>query len=246
MAWLLFVVFVLPATVAFAWRLFVDRPHWSDAAHAATGLAPSPVDAPEAVVQVFAARTWGMRGSVAVHTWIATKRPDADHYRRHEVIGWRLRRTGSALVQRRGDPDTQWFSNAPVLLVSRRGVGVAEIIDQIEAIIDEYPYAGKYRMWPGPNSNTFTAYIGRRIPKLGLQLPPTAIGKDYLADGAWFARPPSGHGVQLSLRGLAGVTASPNEGIEINILGLAAGIAAKPFAVKLPGLGTWPQRPASG
>ena len=243
MAWSLFAVFVLPALASFAVRVFADRPHWGAASHAATGQAPVPADSPEAVVQVYAARTWGLRGSVAVHTWIATKRPGESQYRRHEVIGWRLRSTGSALVQRPGDPDAQWFSNYPDLLVDRRGDGVAEIIDKIEAAIDDYPYAREYRTWPGPNSNTFTAYVGRRVPELGLQMPPTAIGKDYLADGAWLGTAPSGRGVQLSLLGLVGATLSPSEGVEVNLLGFAAGVAASPVAVKLPGVGTWPVRP---
>ncbi len=246
MAWVLLAVFVLPAVVAFALRLAAERPHWGAADHSATGLAPSPADTPEAVVQVYAARTWGLRGSVAVHTWIATKRAGEDRYRRHEVIGWRLYRTGSALAQRNGSPDDQWFSNRPLLLLDRRGDGVDGLIDRIEAAIDEYPYTREYRTWPGPNSNTFTAYVGRRVPELGLQLPPTAIGKDYLADSAWLAKPPSGHGVQLSVLGLAGIIASPREGLEVNLLGLSAGIGANPFGVKLPGLGALPQRTVDG
>lgn len=246
MIWALLVVFVLPVVVSFALRLAAERPHWNQSSHAATGLAPLPSETPEAVVQVYAARTWGMRGSVAVHTWIATKPPGAADYRRHEVIGWRLYRSGSALVQRRGDPDAQWFSNEPVLLVDRRGEGVAALIEKVEAAIDAYPYAREYRTWPGPNSNTFTAYVGRRVPELGLQLPATAIGKDYLDGGGLLGTPPSGRGVQVSLFGLAGLTVSPREGIEVNLLGLVAGVGARPFRLKLPGLGAWPQRTVHG
>ena len=238
MTWALLAVFVLPVALAFAQRLFAERPHWSASSHAATGLAPA---TPEAVVQVYAARTWGLRGSVAVHTWIATKGPDEADYRRFEVIGWRLYRSGSALVQGRGNPDGEWFSNAPMLLVDRRGDDAAALIARIEAAVDDYPYAREYRTWPGPNSNTFTAYVGRHVPELGLQLPPTAIGKDYLADGALLGTAPSGRGVQLSLFGLAGVIVSPREGVEINLLGLAAGVGARPFRLKLPGLGAWPR-----
>lgn len=245
-AWALFAVFLVPVAIAFALRLTAERPHWSEANHGTTGLAPAADETPEAVVQVYAARTWGLRGSVAVHTWIATKRAKASEYRRHEVIGWRLRRTGSALVQGRGDPDAQWFSNPPALLVDRRGEDAAAMIEKIEAVVDAYPYAREYRTWPGPNSNTFTAYVGRRVPELGLRLPPTAIGKDYLADGAWYGTPPSGSGVQVSLFGVVGLTASPREGIEVNLLGLVAGVGWSPFGVKLPGLGALPQRTFRG
>lgn len=237
MVWVLLAVFVVPPMISFTKRLFAERPHWGEASHATTGQAPT--DTPHAVVQVYAARTWGLRGSVAVHTWLATRRAEDNDYRRHEVIGWRLRRTGSALVQADGRPDAQWFSNYPELLVDLRGEGVGAVIDKIEAAIEHYPYAREYRTWPGPNSNTFTAYVGRRVPELGLHLPPTAIGKDFLPGQAVIGKAPSGTGVQFSLLGLTGVIASPREGVEVNLLGLVAGLHINPVAVKLPGLGTW-------
>ena len=39
--------------------------------------------------------------------------------------------------------------------------------------------AGDYRIWPGPNSNSFTAAILRAVPELGVSLPANAIGRDY-------------------------------------------------------------------
>ncbi|NDA85703.1 MAG: DUF3750 domain-containing protein, partial [Burkholderiaceae bacterium] len=32
--------------------------------------------------------------------------------------------------------------------------------------VQSYPYADSYTMWPGPNSNTFTAHVGREVPEL--------------------------------------------------------------------------------
>jgi hypothetical protein len=37
-------------------------------------------------------------------------------------------------------------------------------------------------MWPGPNSNSFTAWIGLEVPGLDLDLPAKAIGKSWMAD----------------------------------------------------------------
>ena len=159
------------------------------------------------------------------------------------MIGWRLGRTGTALVREPGGADAMWFSNRPQLLVDLRGPGVDAVIDRIEAAARDYPYAKEYRTWPGPNSNTFTAYVGRRVPELRLNLPPTAIGKDYLTQGRLIARSPSGTGYQFSLNGVLGVTAALREGIEVNLFGSAAGIGLYPPAVRLPGLGTWPNRP---
>lgn len=178
--WLVLLVFLAPALLALALRTMAGQPHWSEASHAPTGQAPKPDVCPAAVVQVYAARTWGVRGAIGVHTWIATKRGGADHYRRHEVIGWRLRSRGTAVVQRKGDADAMWFSNAPQLLTDLRGDQMEHVIDKIEQAIERYPYARQYRMWPGPNSNTFVAFVARAVPELRLALPPTAIGKDYL------------------------------------------------------------------
>jgi hypothetical protein len=86
-----------------------------------------------------------------------------------------------------------------------------------------YAYPDSYNAWPGPNSNTFTAHIGREIPELRLTLPPLAVGKDYLPDGRFFARTPSGTGYQMSLHGLLGVSAATDEGFELNVLGSLPG-----------------------
>jgi hypothetical protein len=100
-----------------------------------------------------------------------------------------------------------------------------------------YPYPDRYVTWPGPNSNTFTAYVARAVPDLRLELPPTAIGKDFLPGGALAARSPSGTGVQLSLFGLLGVLAGWQEGVEVNLLGLIFGVDVKSPAVKIPVVG---------
>ena len=147
-------------------------------------------------------------------------------------------------MKRLGNPDAEWFSNPPQLLVDRRGPGVDALIDRIEAAVAAYPYAAEYRTLPGPNSNTFTAFVGRQVPDLGLDLPPTAIGKDFLADGALIGRAPSGAGHQFSLWGFASVLAAPREGVEVSLLGMAVGVRFKPLAIRLPGLGTWPRRQA--
>jgi hypothetical protein len=35
-------------------------------------------------------------------------------------------------------------------------------------------------MWPGPNSNSFTAWIGLEVPGLNLDLPVKAIGQSWM------------------------------------------------------------------
>ena len=102
-----------------------------------------------------------------------------------------------------------------------------------------YPYRGfgEYRAWPGPNSNTFVAHVMRSVPALGAALPPTAIGKDWQPTSDIVGLTPSRTGIQLSLGGYAGITVGWVEGVELNFLGLIAGIDVRRPAVKLPGLG---------
>lgn len=208
---------------------------WRTASRDPIGIAPDPAAVPEAVVQVYAARTYGWRGTFGVHTWIATKPTDAAEYTVYEVMGWRAYRGGSAVViEQRVRPDRRWFGNEPSLLADMRGEGVEEIIRRIDAAARSYPYPDSYHVWPGPNSNTFVAHVVRQVPELRVDLPPTAIGKDYLPNGGVFARTPSGTGWQFSLFGLFGVMAAAEEGVEINLLGLTFGFDPTAPALKLP------------
>jgi len=113
---------------------------------------------------------------------------------------------------------------------------VDAIIERIEAAVKAYPYPGRYHVWPGPNSNTFTAFILRKVPELRVDLPPTAIGKDYLG---WRSvnTTRSGTGGQASLFGVVGIAAGLEEGVEVNLLGFNFGIDPKSLSLKLPIVG---------
>lgn len=210
---------------------------WRSARRDSSGQAPDAATTPEAVVQVYAARTVGWRGALAVHTWITVKPGNSAHYTRYEVIGWGVANGYPAIRVTRGGADNFWFGAQPEKLAERRGAGVDALIGQIEAAVKNYPYPASYRTWPGPNSNTFIAHIGRSVPELRLNLPPTAIGKDFIADGSLVAPAPSGTGYQLSVFGALGLTAALTEGIELNVLGLSFGVDVGVPALKLPGLG---------
>src|SRR5689334_327485 len=198
------------------------------------GLAPDPASTHEAVVQVYGARTLGVKGLFGVHTWIAVKPANAPVYTVYEVIGWRLRWSDTAVVARTRQPDAPWFGSKAELYADKRGAGVDELIARIEKAVQAYPYAQTYTLWPGPNSNTFTAWIARAVPELELDLPATAIGKDYLGNSV-FGAAPSGSGFQVSLRGLLGFSVSSVDGVELNILGLNFGVS--PHGIKLPIVG---------
>lgn len=216
--------------------------HWSAATHRPVGLAPDPAEHPEAVVQVYAARTFGWRGAFAVHTWLAAKPAGADRYVRYEVIGWYARTNGGPglAVGSGRAPDAEWYGAAPALLRDLRGADAEAVIAKLDAAASSYPFA-TYRAWPGPNSNTFVAHVAREIPELRVTLPPHAVGKDFLPEGHVVAPTPSGTGWQASLAGVLGIAVGRDEGVEINLLGLVTGIEFAPPAIKLPGIGRVPE-----
>jgi len=88
-----------------------------------------------------------------------------------------------------------------------------------------------------PTATPSPAFVAREVPELGLDLPPTAIGKDYLTDGRILDRMPSGSGWQVSLFGLLGIGLAWEEGIELNMLGLSAGLDLNDLGLRLPGIG---------
>jgi len=215
--------------------------HWSNASLHSTGMAPDPLDTPEAVVQVYAARAYNWRGAFGSHSWISVKPKGGHQYTVYQLIGWRLRSSTSAVSIREGGPaDFLWFNSEPTLLVDHRGEEAEKMIPLIQQAVADYPYAHQYRVWPGPNSNTFIAWVARQVPVLRLDLPATAIGKDYLANGDWTAPMPSGTGSQVSLYGLLGAGLAWEEGIEFNLLGLSFGIDVNDLALRVPGWGHVP------
>ncbi len=214
---------------------------WRNASQESVGLAPDPGSYRDAVVQVYAARTVGWRGAFAVHTWLAVKPSGARGYMRYEVIGWRLRGGDSAMsISDWRAPDGAWFGSRPELLQDLRGADAEAVIARLPAAIAAYPYGGEYRAWPGPNSNTFVAYMGREIPELRLTMPPNAIGKDYVPIDRIVGWSPSHTGVQVSVYGLAGAIVGWDEGVELNVLGLVTGVDVRHPALKLPGVGRLP------
>ena len=210
---------------------------WREARRDPTGLAPDPTATHEAVIQAYSARAVSWRGVFAVHSWIAVKPTGAPRFTRYEVLGFGVANGAPSVRIDRMGPDDYWFGARPRIVLDRRGAGVDAMIDKVRAAVAAYPYPQEYRAWPGPNSNTFTAYIARQVPELGLDLPSNAVGKDFLPGGALFAAAPSGSGFQISLYGVAGILLAANEGLELNLLGLNLGLDLAAPALKLPAIG---------
>ena len=226
--------FVLPIAWSTAQYALTDHPRsFREANWSSTGLLPPAASTPDARVLVFAARNGTWRSIFATHTWIVVK-PKGGAYTRYEITGF-----GNPLRINGSPPDSYWFSNKPEVIADVRGADAEALVPKVLNAVEAYEYRnyGDYRIWPGPNSNTFIATVMRAVPELQAALPPTAIGKDYRADGSIAGLTPSGTGFEIEIFGLLGLKAGWVEGFELNLFTLVAGFDIRHPAIKLPGLG---------
>ena len=210
---------------------------WWNADRSSLGIAPTPKNERRAVVQIYTARAYGWRGNFAIHPWISIKEKDAPNFSTYEVMGFSSQQGKPVIRKRNTAPDLRWYGNDPEIILDIRGEAAEEMIPDIEKAIGSYPYPETYRLFPGPNSNTFISYIMRNTTGIYIELPPHAIGKDWIGKAQLFGVTESGTGAQFSLFGLFGITVGLAEGIEINILGLSFGIDFWMPAIKLPFVG---------
>lgn len=210
---------------------------WRTATRESAKLAPLPGVEKQAVVQVYAAKTVSWRGNFSVHSWLATKEKNATEYTTYHVLGWKSQQGKGTIRIEKDIPDRHWFGAKPEIVSSYIGPRAEEMIPQIEAAVKSYPYPDMYRAWPGPNSNTFISHIIRSVPGMGVELPPNAIGKDWIHNAQLIGWSETKTGVQFSLLGAFGFTLGLGDGVEVNILGLSFGVDVWRPALKLPLIG---------
>lgn len=201
---------------------------WSSA-----GALPPAAANEQAAIYIFAGRVARERGVFAHHHWIVFKPRGANAYQRYDVTRWAgLRHNGWA-------PDGRWAGSQPVLVGKLEGEAAEQALPRIEAVIASYRTFGRddYVTWPGPNSNSFIAAIVAAMPEAQIALLPTGIGKDFRGEALYGGLTPSGTGLQLSAQGVLGISIGWVEGLELNILGLVAGVDIRRPALKLPGFG---------
>ena len=227
------IVFFLPVFVRAALFAAGDAPRsWRDADWSSTGMLPPAHADKNARVVVFTGTAGAWKGVVAVHSWIVFKRENATRWTRYDVVGW-----GNPVRTNNWPVDGRWYGNAPRIIADISGVEAEQLIPRIETAVNAYTYAqaGDYSVWPGPNSNSFIAAILRAVPELGM-LPPNAIGRDY-RPGFYAGLTDSRTGIELNANGFASLKIGWVEGIEVNLLGLVAGLDLRNPALKLPGFG---------
>jgi len=234
-------LFLAPIVVRAALFAASDAPRsWHAADWSSAGLLPAAAQYEPARVIVFTGRAGAWKGIFAVHSWIVFKREGDRHWTRYDVVGW-----GRPVRVNHRAPDGRWYGNAPVSIADVSGVQAASLIPKIEAAIKSYAYAqqGDYRVWPGPNSNSFVAAVLRAVPELGVALPANAVGRDY-RHGFYAGLTDSGTGVELNLNGLAALKLGWVEGVEFAMLGLVTGLDLRHPGLKLPGYGRIGLEPA--
>ncbi len=232
----LLVLFILPALASqAAWQFKGNHaPSWNTANWSSAGIFPSVVNEPEAVIYIMAAKTGRWKGGFAVHTWIVTKEEGGAQYNRYEVVGW-----GRPLRQNAYAPDARWYSNEPYIVKVIRGSQAARLIPKIETAIVNYPHQGRggYKLWPGPNSNSFVSYVLNEVHEIGITAPANAVGRDYLANDRFINIDPDWMNIQVTYKGYVGFALGRRNGFELQFIGLTAGFDILNPAIKLPGFG---------
>jgi hypothetical protein len=236
-------VFLLPALATVGWWALVDRPlSWRAADWSSAGILPEARAGDPAAIHVLAARTGGLKGALSVHSWIVLKKPGVAGYERWDKVGW-----GMPVRRNSRAADGRWYSNAPIVVKSLEGAEAEALLPKFERAIAEYPYAqaGGYRLWPGPNSNSFVAHVLRAVPEFDAVLPANAVGRDYRPGIVAFDIAPDWTDLHVTLGGVVGFAAGRLSGFELHFAGLVAGLDLARPALKVPGLGRVPLLPAA-
>jgi hypothetical protein len=222
----------------------------------------SPAALPAAEVAYVAVLSGEMPGSfrdVARHSWIVssvpsftivTTAPGRSNLPYREQSGEARRRrqyqrstslrryewVGDAHVTSLASVESAFSSDVAVGDVAVHGVktGTPEEIAEVVACLERE--TEKYKdfncgCWPGPNSNTFADLLIRTCG-LGIELPATAIGKDYRGPiGVSFTEGRTG--VQLE-SWILGAKIGLKEGIQADLTGLSLGVHFWPPGLEVP------------
>jgi len=116
-------------------------------------------------------------GLFAVHYWFVVFEPGACH--RWEV--WQTRNAGGTSVGHvhcdLKAPDAGVGGGPACIAAEWRGEAAMSIRKVLDAA-NSYPYCDRYLPWPGPNSNTFAAWVLRQAG-IEHRLPWRALGKAF-------------------------------------------------------------------
>jgi hypothetical protein len=183
-------------------------------------------------VQLWSATLPSVLRVIAVHTWFNVFDEKEGRWRRWEV--WQNRDAGGE----------SWGHVHRDLMHPERPVGggpascesewTGDEAERLLAVLErspEYPERDRYRYWPGPNSNTYAAWV---LSQAGIpySLNPRAIGKDFLGVHGYGLKREMGK-TQLESP-LLGVCVDPLRAVELHVLALTLGIERQPLALITP------------
>jgi hypothetical protein len=170
--------------------------------------------------------------AIAVHYWFVVGDSASRSWHRWEV--WQVKDAGGqgiGHVHRDRSHPEGGVGGGPYRLAAEWRGSAARAICAVFTQVQAYPYRDHYRAWPGPNSNTFVAWVLREagLPHV---FDPRAIGKDYggMLGITASSRPAR---VQLEMPHL-GVRLSLKDGAEVHVLGFTGGLRWSPLAVDTP------------
>ncbi len=156
--------------------------------------------------------------------WQRAEWNDVDHVLMHPITA------GTAFE------DLRWEQNVAVHR-SFTGDRARRIAAAIQARAAGYPCATRYRAWPGPNSNSFLAWLAHEVD-MPVSLPHTALGKNFTT---WFDAGLTTRGTGIAVDTLPlGVEIGLLEGVELRLFGVGFGIQIWPPAIELPFLASLP------
>ena len=170
--------------------------------------------------------------AIAVHYWFVVVDSPAGQWHRWEV--WQAKNAGGQSLGYvhcdRRHPDCG-VGGGPYRLAAEWRGSAAQAIYTVLTKVQDYPFWDRYRAWPGPNSNTFVAWVLRQAG-LDHALDPRAIGKDYI--GLLGMRRSSRLACTQLETFLLGVKISLHDGVELHGLGFTWGLRWSPLEVYTP------------
>lgn len=169
---------------------------------------------------------------VAVHCFFVAYDPVDKAWHRYEV--WQTADAGKNswghVTCDLMPPDSDTGGGPVATYAEWHGQEANQLLKVLRQSVD-FPDRNTYHYWPGPNSNTYPAWVLRSAGVAG-ELPPKAIGKDYLGIvGAGLTTTHTGVQVETPVVGLK---VGWRDGMEVHLLCFTFGIDLWHPAVKTP------------
>jgi hypothetical protein len=171
----------------------------------------------------------------ASHSFVDYRETPSSSWRRLEIANKSSGIVHDEISASEGGATKRWGN--PIHLVSQSKADGVKVARQMEMIAKSYDDS-HYRPWPGPNSNTLTQRIMREVEGVSGTLEHNGVGKDH---GFYFGPTSNGTGLEVHATYL-GLGMGLKEGVELNLMGLTAGVGIWPPSIKIPFLPQIPFR----